>query len=260
MPVRLNLIDGRRRSRSRRERAIVVLVSLVVFVLVGVSGVSAEVGRRSITTLPTSHKVIALTFDDGPDPRFTQSVLDILAAEQVPATFFLIGEKVVADGGVTDYTGHVVGYHTYSHPQMPSLTSAQQIAEYERGAAAHPATHDTGSGYWRPPRGESSPLTTVWASQRGTHLMWSVCYDKLIREDPVGAEPRGRVFARNERIARFVSAVRPGDVVLMHDGNSNGRYLVEDLRDIIRALKREGYRFTTPEEYFGVADDRTFAR
>jgi peptidoglycan/xylan/chitin deacetylase (PgdA/CDA1 family) len=46
----------------------------------------------------------------------------------------------------------------------------------------------------------------------------------------------------------------------MHDGNSNGRYLVEDLRDIIRALKREGYRFTTPEEYFGVADDRTFAR
>ena len=237
-----------------------VVVALVVFLLVGASGVSAEVGHRSVSRLPTSDKVIALTFDDGPDPRFTQQVLDILAAEQVPATFFLVGEKIVADKGATNFTGHLVGFHTYSHPKMPELTSAQQIAEYERGAAAHPGAHDTGSGYFRPPRGESSPLTMVWASQRGTHLMWSTCYDKLIREEPGEGQARGRLLPKARRVEQFVSAVRPGDIVLMHDGNSNGHYLVEDLRDIIRALKREGYRFTTPEEFFGVADDRAYAR
>ncbi len=235
------------------------LVSLTVFLVVGASGVSAEVARRSVSTLPTAEKVVALTFDDGPDPRYTQRVLDILAAEKVPGTFFLIGERIVADGGKTDFTGHLVGYHTYSHPRMPELTSAQQIAEFERGAAVHPAGHDTGSGYWRPPRGESTPLTVVWASQRGRHLMWSVCYDKLIREGS-SADQLAAVLPGDQRVERFVSAVRPGDIVLMHDGNSNGRYLVEDLREIIRALKRDGYRFTTPEEYYSVCDVAATAR
>lgn len=229
--------------------AVLAAVALTIF------GVHVDATAKTKTCLPTSERVVALTFDDGPDPRFTQDVLDILNAEDVPGTFFLIGSKVQEDAGATDYTGHIVGYHTHSHGRMIHMTPAEQVADFERGAAVFPECYDTGAGYWRGPRKEAWPTTVRWAAERGHYLLWSCCYDAVIRDRCPEKGKRGPVLPHEERVAAFMKQVKPGDVVLMHDGNSNGKYLVEDLPVIIRELKAQGYRFTTPDEFFLVAED-----
>jgi len=70
---------------------------------------------------PTNQKRIALTFDDGPDPRFSNDVLDVLKQYNVPATFFLLGSKAVANPEIVkrmQNEGHVIGNHTYAHPNL----------------------------------------------------------------------------------------------------------------------------------------------
>jgi peptidoglycan/xylan/chitin deacetylase (PgdA/CDA1 family) len=209
----------------------------------------ADAHHRAVRRLPTTEKVVALTFDDGPDPRFTRAVIEVLNEEGVPGTFFVVGSKVEADGGRTDYTGHIVGFHCYSHRHGLFTAPAQQIAEFERCARSVPAICDTGSGFYRAPYGVAWPPTVRWADQRGTYLSWSVCYDKLLRSKRRCFDDGATVLSHEERVAALVGAVSPGDIVLMHDGNGNGAYLVEDLRAIIRALKAEGYRFVTPRDF-----------
>lgn len=192
-------------------------------------------------------KLVCLTFDDGPDPQYTQAVLDILNDEGVPGTFFLVGTKVLADEGRTDYTGQLVGYHTYSHPDLLELSAEEQVAEFERCWSAFPSSYATGAGYYRAPYGRVSSATVEWADSVGVYLGWDVAYDRLIRVAPTDGAER-RMLDHDARVAALVAAVSPGDIVLLHDGNRNAVYLVEDLRDIIRELKAEGYRFVTPED------------
>lgn len=202
-----------------------------------------------VRRLPTSDRVVALTFDDGPNPAYTPEVLAILRRERVPGTFFLIGSKVTADGGKTDYRGELVGYHTYDHGKMPLMSVAQQEADFRRGAATFPKSYATGPGFWRPPRGQIAPATVRWVDGRGTCLLWSLCYDAVIRT-PLDSQGVRGFLPRPERVRALLSRVRPGDIILMHDGNSDGRYLVEDLPDIIHGLRAMGYRLVSPGGYF----------
>lgn len=223
---------------------------LTLFLATGVAGHIPQAWQRAVRRFDTPDRVVFLTFDDGPDPRYTQQVIDILDAEGVPGTFFLIGEKVEADAGRTDYSGHTVGYHTYSHERQMPKSPRQQIADFERGAATYPKAYPVGSGFYRAPRREAHPATIEWADERGTYLLWDVVYEKEIRLP--GAPSDGsppRVKPADERVRAVADAVRPGSVILMHDGTGYGAYLVTDLRGIIRELKSRGYRFASPEEY-----------
>lgn len=209
--------------------------------------VSAAAQRRTVENPPLEEKLICLTFDDGPDPLYTQAVIDILNDEGVRGTFFVVGSRVLADVGRTDFTGHLVGYHTYSHPDLLGLSEAEQIAEFERCRSVFPASYATGAGYYRAPYGRVSPATVEWAESVGVYLGWDVAYDRLIHTAPADGVDC-QLLDHDARVAALVAAVSPGDIVLMHDGNRNGVYLVEDLRDIIRTLKAAGYRFVTPED------------
>lgn len=209
--------------------------------------VSAATQPKTVRRPPAEEKLVCLTFDDGPDPQYTQAVLDILNDEDVPGTFFLVGSKVIADGGRTDYAGHLIGYHTYGHPDLLTLSDAEQIAEFERCWYVFPEMYTMGLGYYRAPYGRVSTATVEWANSIGVYLPWDIAYDRLIRAAPAnGTDPQ--ILDHDARVAALVAAVSSGDVVLMHDGNQNGVYLVEDLRDIICALKAQGYRFVTAEE------------
>ena len=76
--------------------------------------------------------VVALTFDDGPDPRWTPRVLDILKAKQVPATFFVVGENALTERGLLKRMiseGHEVGSHTYTHPNLATTDKTRTLFE-----------------------------------------------------------------------------------------------------------------------------------
>jgi len=234
---------------TARHPAVAGIVLLLVLLL-ALAGIDYSARAARVHALPTSDLVVALTFDDGPDERYTQRVLDILAEEGVPGTFFLIGSKVAEADTLPDYSGHIVGYHTYSHEKMLKMGPLAQVAEFQRGIEATPDCATCGRGYYRSPRGESWPTTVLWASSRGVYLSWDVCYDAKIRSRKSDGS-RGNVLPQQQRVTAVVEAIQPGSVVLMHDGNSNGRYLVDDLPLIIGELRARGYRFSTPEEFFG---------
>lgn len=213
------------------------------------SAKAIAVYRRIVFSLPTSRKVVALTFDDGPDPRYTPQVLKILRREHVPATFFLVGSKVVADAGRTDYSGYLIGDHTYTHGNMGKMTTAQQIADFRHGGDVLSPRFRQGSGYFRPPRKSAHFATIDWAEKHGTYVLWNIAYDKEIRTHRFFGGRGSFVMAPADRVHVFVSHVRPGDIVLMHDGNFDAAYLVHDLSKIIDELRGEGYRFVTLDDY-----------
>ncbi|NJO54176.1 MAG: polysaccharide deacetylase family protein [Bacteroidales bacterium] len=99
-----------------------------------------RVGTKSYpATLPLADKEVVLTFDDGPWPGTTPAVLDALAHECVKATFFVIGQNAEARPTLVRRMiadGHTVGHHTWSHPILSKLSTADALAEIERGMAA----------------------------------------------------------------------------------------------------------------------------
>lgn len=233
------------RSLARHRTRMLLIVSVAALTAC-VATPFADARARMLTRIPDDDAAVALTFDDGPDPRHTPEVLAILHSEGVPATFFVIGSKVEAASGI-DYRGHLVGFHTYSHANGFQASARAQIADFERGIAAVPGTWPTEPACFRSPFGRAWPATIRWADQHGTYLGWSVCYDALIHDT---RSPRG-VLPHEKRVATVLAKIKPGDIVLFHDGNGNAKHLVEDLPAIIRALKSRGYRFVTPRDFAG---------
>lgn len=162
-------------------------------------------------TLPGAAGV-ALTFDDGPHPEGTPAILDILDAEQIKATFFLVGEQVQkrpALAAEIARRGHVVALHCQRHRPQPAL-SAQAVAEdLARGTAAiEDATAQT-PRWHRPPYGLYSPAGLDAARRRGLQpILWS----KWGKD--------WRRLTTPQRIAdRAGRRLRPGDVILLHDAD-----------------------------------------
>ena len=87
----------------------------------------------------TDRPVVALTFDDGPDTRYTPRLLDVLYEQQVPATFFLVGQQIEGNERLVKEilsSGHEIGGHTDSHANLNQLTVPRARAELERRQAA----------------------------------------------------------------------------------------------------------------------------
>jgi len=185
-------------------------------------------------------KVVALTFDDGPWPEYTEAVLDVLKNTHAKATFFMIGRQVKRYPAVAKRVvdeGHLVGNHSYNHVYMSSASPSLVRAEM---AQSHNVIWDvTGArpSWFRPPGGIMTPAVGQQASRLGQRIaMWTV--------DP---QDWRRIPA--PLIAkRVVGSVRPGSVVLMHDGGGDRSKTVEALGPIISELKKQGYTFVTLDE------------
>jgi len=193
-----------------------------------------------------NRREIALTFDDGPNDPYTFQLLDILARHSVKATFFMVGKYVdrrpdiacaVADAG------HVVGNHTYTHPNLILRSGWQvrdEIARCER--ALRDAVGERYSRLFRPPFGGRRPATLRIIRQMGwTPVMWNVTG-----------------FDWDAKSAEFIEGkvtrqVKGGDVVLLHDGGhlqfgANRSFTVQAVETIIKRYQGEGYKFRTISE------------
>jgi peptidoglycan/xylan/chitin deacetylase (PgdA/CDA1 family) len=157
--------------------------------------------------------MVALTFDDGPDPQWTPAVLDALAAAGARATFFVLGERVRAHPGLVRRTlaeGHVVEVHGDEHLSHPDAGEAAVRTDLTAALAAL-AQVGVEPRRWRIPWGRLAPFTPAVAAQAGLALTgWTVDTHDWRGDDAASM------------LAACAPALAPGTVVLAHDGLGPG--------------------------------------
>lgn len=211
----------------------------------------------TIATVPVDEKVVALTYDDGPNPLHTKALLELLAQRGVKATFFLKGRNVEAFPDTVRavlQAGHEIGNHSYSHAPMFSLSRSAMQAEVSRTGALIAAATGSPPALFRPPYGAQGPGLKRALAALG---MPSILFG------PVGFDWE---VTDPQRIADSVlDGIKPGAIILLHDGDGD----VDDPRTqasraptvaatgiIIDALSAQGYRFATVGELLAMSPER----
>ena len=187
-----------------------------------------------------AHRVVALTFDDGPS-AYTSRVLAILRRFGIHGTFFIIGEQVRGNEGLLRRelaAGNAIGNHTFTHANVSGGGIRQMLST--QGAIRR------ATGYtpclFRAPYGAVSGLLMRQARGLGMNtIQWSVDPRDWSRPGT------GAIYSR------IVSATRPGAIILMHDGGGPRGETVAALPRVISTLRARGYRFATLPQLLGLA-------
>jgi peptidoglycan-N-acetylglucosamine deacetylase len=205
--------------------------------------VPASFQAKTIKDAPISaaEKVIALTFDDGPWPETTESILATLKQEKIKATFYMIGQplksfpeigkKVLADG-------HVIANHTLHHwyHQMSPLVAQREI---EDTAKIIKEVLNVETAYFRPPGGVLTNGLVAYAHKHGQSVnMWSV--------DSNDSHPKRP--SPEAMLKTILAQATSGGIVLMHDGGGSHSNTAKALPQIIAKLREKGYSFVTVPE------------
>lgn len=182
---------------------------------------------------------IALTFDDGPHPKKTDAILDLLEEYGIRATFFVIGENVgyyTAPLMRAVSLGHEIGNHTFSHGRTAKLTATDLETEIRKteDALASVGVH---TNLFRPPEGVCSETIMQTAKKLGYRVvLWNVDtrdWDKASVE---------------EIVKRVRTGIRGGSIILFHDYTAPGTNTLAALRCLIPELLADGYEFVTVSE------------
>lgn len=195
-----------------------------------------------VHSVDTDKPLIALTFDDGPTPGKTEQILQILASEQIKATFFLTGrelkqhplllQKILA-------AGHQVGNHSYSHQRMLFKTPGFIAEEIEKTDALLKEGGAPEPYYFRPPYGKKLLLLPWYLAE---HKRLTVTWD-------LAPENYSQLTQDPAKLTAFtVQQAKAGSVILLHvmyDSRSNTMAAVPE---IIRGLKQRGFQFVTVQE------------
>ncbi|MHC5743864.1 MAG: polysaccharide deacetylase family protein [Nostoc sp.] len=203
-------------------------------------------GKTVYKVQPSNNeKVIALSIDDGPWPKTTLEMLDILKQNDVKATFFWVGQALQANPDLAKREvaeGHAIGNHTWHH-WYRRMDEATAKSEIDRTADLIYKTTGVKTSLFRPPGGFlNNGLAAYAKSQKDAVIMWSLTSADT---DP-HAKPQA--FVNN-----VLKGAKPGFIVLMHDGGGDRHRTVEALPQIINGLKQQGYRFVTIPELLKMA-------
>lgn len=190
----------------------------------------------------TDKKLIALTFDDGPHPKYTQDILNILDKYQAKATFFVVGQRAKSYPALLqmmDQKGHEIANHTYTHPNMSKVSSKRLQDEIKKTDEEIYEIIKRKPTLFRPPGGNFN-TKVVGAAKESHHLvvMWSWTQDTRDWSNP-GTE---------KIIKKVCQNARPGNVVLFHDFGRNRTQTVQAVEVILKKLSEEGYEFVTVSE------------
>lgn len=188
----------------------------------------------------TGEKIVALTVDDGPDPLYTPQILDILRKYNVPATFFVVGRQVELYPDIFSREiafGHEVGNHSYSHNHLPGMPYREIVAEIKRTNGI--ISHFSGKNvkWFRPPRGAYNRNVVDAAARCALKtVLWTKALETSKDKDP-------------EHMARrLINGIRPGGIILLHDGRLDRTKTIKSLPLVIEGLHKKGYRFVTLTE------------
>lgn len=200
---------------------------------------------KVLTHADTQRKVIALTFDDGPYPPYTQKLLNVLAEKHVHATFFMVGENAAKHPELVrevQSAGHLVALHAGYHKDLLKLSPDEVRSNIAYGKSTIEGITGTQLHFMRPPHGfkdwsvisaieDAALLTTNWS---------------IIPRD--WTNPGAQVITD-----RVLEKAEPGAIVLLHDGDSPKNkapreQTIEAVAAIIDKLRAQGYEFVTIEE------------
>ena len=206
----------------------------------------APQSSKSVSPVKAAGGYMALTFDDGPYPPYTDRLLDVLKEKKAHATFFLVAEQAQRHPELVKRAlaeGHTVGLHAFRHRDFLKLTEEERQNDLALGKKV---LHDiTGKEpvYWRPPHGfRDFSVMGVAAAEKLTVVNWSV-----IPRDWTG-------IGKQEIHNRVMDKAENGSIVLLHDGDSpfykaSRQATVDAAGLLIDSLREKGYHLVSLEEY-----------
>lgn len=190
----------------------------------------------------TDRKLVALTFDDGPEPGYTEEVLGVLRAHEASATFYLTGAASVANSTqlqAITAAGHELGNHTYSHQRLLFVPGTRIAEEIERTDMVFRSAGYDGPITFRPPGCKRLLSAPLFLARTGrTTVTWDLEPDSrpALADDP-------------DAMTRHVlDNARPGSIVLMHVMYASRSASRQALPQILDGLAEKGYRFVTVSE------------
>jgi cellulose synthase/poly-beta-1,6-N-acetylglucosamine synthase-like glycosyltransferase/spore germination protein YaaH/peptidoglycan/xylan/chitin deacetylase (PgdA/CDA1 family) len=227
---------------------------------------SGNIVDEAYLSLPFSYRIeqlgavpkkIALSFDDGPDPRNTPQILDILKEKHVPATFFVIGSAANDSLGLLkrEYQeGHEIGNHTYTHPKADDISKAQFELELNLTERLFSSTLGIKTRLFRPPYGidHQPEVAAEVASLPQAESMGYLLVGAQIDPHDWG-EPGGVPPAPASVIVQRVldQAGNGGHIVLLHDGGGDRSGTIQALPQIIDRMRAEGFQFVLASDLIG---------
>lgn len=195
---------------------------------------------KNIVRLNTDQRIVALTYDDGPNPPYTDRLLDVLAQHDVKATFFLIGNRIEKHPETVNRIlaeGHQIGNHTYSHPLLGFLPPFYVRRQIERTDNLLQQFNITGETEFRAPvLTRFLPVAWVLAKGNRAHISCNVWSWDWTTQNP------------DKITEKVLKKTKPGSIIVLHDGkaenkDANRSGTVEATDRIITALKQDGYQF-----------------
>ncbi len=219
---------------GRPELFFVVVVGLPVVIGLGVAFPQLSLFGPFICHHHGANRRVALTFDDGPDAESTPLLLDWLREEKVSAAFFAVGERVAAHPELAARIvreGHLLENHSYAHSYATNFFGVARLRE-EMRRTQNAVQEATGQAprLFRPPMGLSNPRTFRAAKLEGLRVIgWS-------------ARGLDTQFADPEVVVRrILRRVRPGGIILLHDGNIPAARVVATAKLLLAGLRERGY-------------------
>lgn len=187
---------------------------------------------KTINSIKTDEKIVALTFDDGPMPQRTENVLNVLNKYDAKATFFCIGNRIKGNEGLIKRIhreGHLIGNHSYSHSNLFDLMNTKQmVKDLQSGNEEIKKVIGKDPLFFRPPFGVTTPFLARACIKLNFYVIgWNVrSLDTTIKNKQKLAE-------------RVIKRIKPGSIVLFHD-TVDGVELV--LEEVLNYLKQNNYK------------------
>ena len=219
------------------KKSVAFLIALALFLPVCASAVQS---RTIFHSDDCDEKTIALTFDDGPHPRYTGQILEILDKYDVKATFFFVGQNIEyypeAARAVVD-AGHEIGNHTYTHNRVKEMSQDKVLAEMSRCDDMIYRLGECQTVLFRPPEGAFGEAVEKSAEMLGySVILWSIDTRDWDHSTPA------------EIFQNVTQNIDSGDIILMHDYVGYNSPTPQALELIIPELQSRGYRFVTVSE------------
>lgn len=200
---------------------------------------------ETVYFVPTTNRMVALTFDDGPNGAATERILDILKQFRAPATFFLLGTNVVRHPEIIRRMareGHLIGNHSFQHLRFDQITASEMLEDIVRGEEVITGVTGVKPTWFRPPFGiNGTGLDEICRARGVTIAGWS------------GNAGDWNPHSAVEIAEHMLTQTTPGDILLLHDGwetrpAADRNSTVDAVYLILERLTREGFVFVTLAE------------